>query len=790
MKKKGRRAILFSVIAGVVSAALIIIFISPLCKYLVEKYDEEYTGRQVKMDWAYVNPFTGYAYFSNLRIYESDNYPNLTSSDTVFFSCGGVELNISLLKLFSKTYEISSLSLTDPKAWIIQGKNKHDFNFNDLLEKFDPPDKDTTKPPLHFNLLDLKVSGGEFHYREDVIPIKYFIKKVEFESDGLRWDVDTVSGKYSFTAGMGSGDIKGDFMFNRATFNYRLTSLVHQLDMTLIGQYLRDLSNYGTVRAFFNANIRAKGNMNDAQQLDAIGKLAISDFHFGKDRGKDYASFDRMFIDIDRLNPAGKLYLYDSVLLIHPAFTYEKYDHLDNIQLMFGKEGALVKEARADTLHFNLILEIADYVKKVVKNFFHSYYKINRAEIRQGDMRFSDYSLNEKFTVAANPLDVVADSVDKNRKTVKMQVRSGIDPYGYATFKLSVNPRDSSDFDLDYHIQKMPVTVFNPYFLTYTSFPMDRGTVEFSGRWKVRNGSIKSTNRILVIDPRVARRVRKKDNKWIPLPLVMALVRERANVIDYEIPISGNLKDPRFHLKDVFLDLLANIFIKPPTIPYGVKVKEVEKEIEKSLVFKWEFRQSGLRAGQENFLFKVAEFLEGNPEAMISVHPLQYTPKEQEYILLFEARKKYFLSQHARNAASFTKEDSQRVANMPVKDPGFVKYLDKQGGKYMFTIQEKCSKVLGQGRVDDQLAKLAEKRKANFLAVFKESGTLDRVKMYPVKNTFPYNGFSVFKIDYSGDWPADLVKAYEELDELDEKYPRKRYSRERKKLRNIFSAVK
>ena len=67
----------------------------------------------------------------------------------------------------------------------------------------------------------------------------------------------------------------------------------------------------------------------------------------------------------------------------------------------------------------------------------------------------------------------------------------------------------------------------------------------------------------------------------------MAFIRERGNVIDYEIPITGNLKDPDFHLSDVIFDLLGNIFIKPPTTPYIFQVKNIETEIEKSLTLKW-----------------------------------------------------------------------------------------------------------------------------------------------------------------------------------------------------------
>src|SRR5665647_1388737 len=73
--------ILFITITTIV--VLAILFISPITKYLVEKYDAKYTGREIKMDWAYVNPFTGYIHFSNVKIYE-------LNSDSIFFSANGV----------------------------------------------------------------------------------------------------------------------------------------------------------------------------------------------------------------------------------------------------------------------------------------------------------------------------------------------------------------------------------------------------------------------------------------------------------------------------------------------------------------------------------------------------------------------------------------------------------------------------------------------------------------------------------------------------------------------------
>ena len=122
---------------------LTIIFISPLAKYLVERFDKKYTGREIKMSWAYVNPFTGYIHFDNLKIYEF-------KSDIVFFSANGLSANVTMSKLLSKTYEVSELTLDNPQGLLFQ--NKKQFNFSDLIMRFSPKKQSAEKKePIHFN---------------------------------------------------------------------------------------------------------------------------------------------------------------------------------------------------------------------------------------------------------------------------------------------------------------------------------------------------------------------------------------------------------------------------------------------------------------------------------------------------------------------------------------------------------------------------------------------------------------------------------------------------------------
>ena len=544
------------------------------------------------------------------------------------------------------------------------------------------------------------------------------------------------------------------------------------------------MTNDGTFTANLDADMKARGNFSDQEDMTASGMIAINDFHFGKNPKEDYVSFDKLLLAITEVSPKNHKYVFDSVSLSHPFLKYERYDYLDNLQRMIGRNGANIASAASDPAKFNLVIEIARYIKVLAKNFFHSDYKINRLAIYKGDLQYNDFAITEKFSVGLNPLYFFADSINRNNKRVEASLTSGILPYGHATVKVSINPKDSSDFDLQYYIQQVPVTMFNPYLINYTSYPVDRGTLEINGNWVVRNGIINSTNHLVMIDPRAIRRLKNKGTNWIPLRWIMSLIRERGNVIDYEIPITGNLRDPKFHLHDVLMDLLENIFVKPATASYRMEVKNVETEIEKSLTLKWGMRRSLLLPDQEKFVEKMATFLAETPEASITVYPQQYAFKEQEYILFFEAKKKYFLLANHKNARSFSEADSEVVDKMAVRDSLFNRYLNKQvTDTTIYTLQEKCNVLVGSALIDARFKRLNYERERAFILPFKENGIENRVKINAGENTVPYNGFSFYKIVYQGELPESLIKAHRKMNDFNNEPPRKKYQKLRGKTR-------
>lgn len=777
--RKLRKALLILGLVLVFIPLLVIIFISPITKHFIEKYDVQYTGRQIEMSRAYVNPFTGYVYLSNVKMLES-------KSDSVFFSADGLSLNISMLKLFSGTYEISQLDLDQPRFAIIQENKK--LNFSDLIEKFTPKGpRDTSKAEIHFNVLDINLKKGIVYFRDKLIPINYFVQNVNIHSPGIKWNLDTIATQFSFESGMGSGRMQGDFEINTKNKDYKLSVVVKKYDLNIIEQYLKDLTNYGTFSAFLDADLKSAGTFKKVENVTTSGSIVISDFHFGKNPKEDYASFEKLAIAINVISPKQKKFYYDSISLTKPYFKYEKYDHLDNIQTIFGQNGSNLVAAENSQTQFNLIIEIADYIRELSKNFFRSRYRIDRFAIYDGNIKYNDYSTTEKFSIGMSPLTILADSIDKSNVRVHAKLLTGIIPYGNGSVYLSINPKDSSDFDLNYHLQNIPVTIFNPYVISQTSFPFDRGSVELKGDWRVRNAKIKSDNHLIVIDPRVTQRIKNDDTKWLPLRLIMAFVRERGNVIDYEIPITGDLKDPKFHWRDVILDILKNIFVKPATTSYRMQVKNTEIEIEKSLALTWDMRNKTLTNKQEIFVERMAEYLENTPDASITIIPHLYSLKEKEYILFFEAKKKYYILTNKINEQSLSKSDIEKIEKMSVKDEHFVKYLNKVvKDTLIFTIQEKCSSYIGSAIVDSEFKKLNEGRKSTFLSYFKKDNLGIRLKMGKGNTVIPYNGFSFYKIEYKGALPKALLNAYNDMNQLNNESPRRKYKSVRLKNKSLL----
>lgn len=92
---------------------------------------------------------------------------------------------------------------------------------------------------------------------------------------------------------------------------------------------------------------------------------------------------------------------------------------------------------------------------------------------------------------------------------------------------------------------------------------------------------------------------------------------------------------------------------------------------------------------------------------------------------------------------------------------------------------------IGNNIVNAKYHQLLKQWEKQFVSYFDEN-TSKRVKFQEIESTVPYNGFSYYKISYSGDIPEKLRDAYNEMNEPDEEEFRKRYKEKRKSAEELM----
>ena len=772
-----RKTLLILAISVGVLVLLVFIFISPITRYLVERYDQKYTGREIRMKWAFVNPFTGYVHLEGLEISEAD-------STTTFIKMDALNLDFAMAKMPGGLIEISEMTLIRP--WFVLQQTDTTFNIDDLIVRFASKDSvsNPKKEPVRFNLLTSKIENGEFHFRETTIPVHYFVQKLNLTSSGIQWDKDSTQAEFSFRNGMSTGKIQGNIGLNISSLAYRSKLNIQTLDLQFFEQYLRQIAKYGRFRAVLDADILASGNFRDARDVDSRMTAQIRDLHFGKDIDNDYTSIELLRIRSNRVNPNAGIYDFDTISVVRPYFKYERYSRGDNIQTMFGGKLAQVS---ADSTQFNLIIELARYIQKMGEHILEAEYKVNRLSVSKGHFIFNDYTLPSKFSVATDSLSLTGTGINKSKPKVNLHLQTGLIPNGNIDIDLTLYPHALKDFDATYHLEKVPMVVFNPYLVSATSYPMERGSLELKGQWNVRNGQIQSQNNLLMLDPRVSDRVKNRQTPWIPVPLILAFVRERGNVMSYSIPIKGNLNAPGFSIWDPVFDALKNMIIKPPTVPYGLLVTHVENKLEQWINLKWETHSARLRPNSERSMKQLSQFLKDNPNARIAIQPEIFEDLEKETIAIYEAKKAFFLLHHPKARRNFSESDSLSVEKTEIDSKDFQNYLtDRITDPLLFTTQHKSLNVLGEDRVNREYAQLSRNRRRTFLSWFQEGNQTARIRFSPDTKQQPFNGISLYKIRYEGVRSEKLTALYERYQNLNDDLPRKKFQKKRPFWRNFF----
>ncbi|SHI71264.1 DUF748 domain-containing protein [Halodesulfovibrio aestuarii] len=130
---------------------------------------------------------------------------------------------------------------------------------------------------------------------------------------------------------------------------------------------------------------------------------------------------------------------------------------------------------------------------------------------------------------------------------------------------------------------------FSPYTVKYIAYPVKTGSLDADVKLKIYQNKLNAENQLLFEDFTLGERNSQSKAPSVPIKLGLSLMRQPNGDIPLNLPITGNLNDPNFHINQIIATTLVNVVVKAAISPFtllGSLLGDVSPEQAQFITFK------------------------------------------------------------------------------------------------------------------------------------------------------------------------------------------------------------
>lgn len=709
---KLRRIIYIFLIALASLIFLAFIFISPIAKYVIEKNSEQWTGRKITMKHLWVNLFTGTVHASGLKVFEP-------KSNEVFFNCGDLNISVSLRKLLSSEYDFGHIKLKEPEIHIIQ--NGSHFNYDDLVKRFSssPPANKNSKPsaPTKYWVRNIEVADATISYVTSSPKASVSLINFNLSCPELSYNKPAIVATTDFGLKTG-GTINSALHLNSNTLAYSLKLAVNKLNVDFLFPYVHDYMKINSLDGLISTNMNVTGNFNTPDAIALSGIAQTQQFSLVDNTGEKLTAANNVTISIDTLNTQQNLYRFDTISLDQPYLALSMYNDGYNFErIMTQPPSAAASSDSSSSSYTNVFQMMAGYLKDIVQQYIISNYVVNRFAINKGEFIFTDYTLEDKFRYDLDEINVTSGDLNSKKDRVNLAFDSRLNTSGQLKGTMSVNPDGFRDMDLNFTVTNFLMPDMNPYFVHYVATPFNEGMVVYESNTTVKNDRLNSRNKVTIRKITAGKKVKSKTAYKLPVRLAVSLLKDVNGNINLDIPVEGNLADPKYRLGKVIWGIVKNIIVKAATAPARLLSRAFGGKPEDYDEIRFNYFQKGLSADQLHIADNLAKALADKPALSLSLIQVNNKEDEMEKMALLQAKEQYL---GITISDSLTTVQKSKVDSVDNTDSLFGAWVDNQMHiqSSLNSIQNRCVQLIGKDKLSAAVDQLMQDRNTALATFF------------------------------------------------------------------------
>lgn len=631
MKYLSRKKVIFLSLITVL--VLFFFFLSSIVKCYIERNSMELIGRKLVIADLHFNYTKVSARVNGFKLYEQNG-------KNEFLSFNELYVNISPWKLISGEYSISQIHLDGLKVSVEQ--NTNGFNFDDLLATditaTDSIDSNKEDSSLKFSIYDIKFKNGYITYHDKLKSNNLDLNKINLELPLIAWNNKKSEMGVNFSLGE-EGAVSINANVNHAKQRYIVNLGVKSVDVSPFVAYLKDYMLVSEVQGKLNTQIKINGSMINFMDVFLKGNTEMNDFSLKDTDGKKFLASQSVSVELDSINLNSSHYEIGKISLLKPEVYAALFKETNNFESIFAP-----------------VLK-ADSVNVETDTSMHSdselFYSIDSINVNKGFVEFSDYTLNRKFVYDINDIQLNIGKITDQANKIPLNYSIDLNRGGHSKGKMTFSLQNAHDFIFNGKVEGLELMSFSPYTEFYIARPITQGEFNYDCSIVMQPKQLVNTNKINISEFDFGDKTKDPNTIKAPVRLALYLLKDKNDQINFDLPVSGNPKDPDFKLGKIIWKTVMNFLLKTATKPFGIlgSLAGTNPESIQEMTFK--YSQTKLNEKEIKTLRAIAEIIARKPELKFSFTQETDSEAEKDILVISECSKLYFNSSEQQKLEIF-----------------------------------------------------------------------------------------------------------------------------------------
>ena len=249
--------------------------------------------------------------------------------------------------------------------------------------------------------------------------------------------------------------------------------------------------------------------------------------------------------------------------------------------------------------------------------------KLARLRVQNADLDFSDESLPIPFSRSISAVTGGIDAFDTtSRAPTQLNLKGEVGQYGGMTMSGTLrvlDPLQNTDIKASFENLDMPAA--SAYAIRFAGHKVASGRLDLDLHYVLRNGHLEGDHDIVLHDFALGEKVDYPEAMDLPYGLAISLLKDSNGNINVDLPVEGDVKDPKFRIGGVIMHALANLITQIVTSPFRLLGRLVglgDSDDLKQVLFPP--GSAELEPPQREKIAKVADALTMRPNLALTIH--------------------------------------------------------------------------------------------------------------------------------------------------------------------------